>query len=387
MQQVIAAEKGMQQLTMLMEDGASARAVHYTDVMPEAKPGDKLLLNVTAVELGLGTGGVHFVAGFADGAELLRMPKSEATSIDGDCPATDAIRSLGDTGHIMKLRYTPLQRSVVSVEAPESPYHGLFRQSLDLAGTPVLIGELHSMLPAAVCRIRALQPEASVAYVMTDGGALPAAFSRHVAALRGLGWLRGTVTCGHAYGGDLEALNKFSALLAAKHVLGADIVIAAMGPGIAGTGTEFGHTGMETAELINAAAGLSGTPVVMPRITAADPRARHQGASHHLRTVLTKAALQSAAVPLPGGLPASAQERLERELGVSAHAHVRHTFPRMPHISQEEIRLNQADYPVPITTMGRELENDVIFFEAVCCAADYACGLLRRNPNPHGPTG
>ncbi|MFD2611914.1 DUF3866 family protein [Paenibacillus gansuensis] len=343
----------------------SVRAVHYTDVLPKAAPGDEVMLNGTASVMGLGTGGVDFVAGFCG--------ISEGKQLSVPVKLPDDPR---EAGHLMKLRYTPLQRAVVSVEAPESPHHGLFQEPLSLCGTPVLIGELHSMLPAAVCRIRQQQPGASVAYVMTDGGALPAAFSRHIAALRGLGWLRGTVTCGHAYGGDLEALNKFTALLAAKHVLGADIIIAAMGPGIAGTGTEFGHTGMETAELIHAAAALGGQPVLMPRLSGGDSRARHQGVSHHLRTVLTKAALAPAAVPLPGGLAPQEQQRLAQELGAAGQPHVRHAFPRMPHIAQEEIRLSQADYPIAVTTMDRGLADDPIFFEAVCASADYALSRL-----------
>src|SRR5690606_14285371 len=96
------------------------------------------------------------------------------------------------------------------------------------------------------------RPNIKVAYIMSDGGALPLTLSRHAAQLAEMSWLCGTVTYGQAYGGDLETMNKFTALIAARHILQADIIIVCMGPGIAGTGTPLGHTGTEVGELINA---------------------------------------------------------------------------------------------------------------------------------------
>ena len=66
---------------------------------------------------------------------------------------------------------------------------------------------------------------------MTDGGALPAWFSRSAATLRESGWLAATVSVGQAFGGDLEAVTLHTGLLAARHVLGADLVVVAQGPG------------------------------------------------------------------------------------------------------------------------------------------------------------
>ena len=55
----------------------------------------------------------------------------------------------------------------------------------DLAGMPVVTADLHSALPAVLAGVRADRPDARVAYVMTDGGALPAWFSRTLDGLRG----------------------------------------------------------------------------------------------------------------------------------------------------------------------------------------------------------
>ena len=50
-------------------------------------------------------------------------------------------------GHIIKLRYTPLQTAVLSVEAPESPHHDALRLFAGLDDTPVVCSELHSQFP------------------------------------------------------------------------------------------------------------------------------------------------------------------------------------------------------------------------------------------------
>ena len=67
-------------------------------------------LNTTAVGLGLGTGGRHFVVARADGIEGVAFDEPSG-------------------GHIMKLRYTPMQRDVLAVESPESPHHAAMSQA------------------------------------------------------------------------------------------------------------------------------------------------------------------------------------------------------------------------------------------------------------------
>src|SRR5438034_295172 len=131
----------------------------------------------------------------------------------------------------------------------------------------------------ALAGIRADRPDASVGYVMTDGGALPAWFSRTLAGLSGR--LAGVVTVGQAFGGDLEATTVHSGLLAARYVLGTDLAVVAQGPGNLGTGTPWGFSGVAVGEAVNAVATLGGRPVGSLRISAADPRPRHHGVSHH----------------------------------------------------------------------------------------------------------
>ena len=50
--------------------------------------------------------------------------------------------------------------------------------------------------------------------------------------------------------------------------------VCAIGPGIVGTGTSFGHGGLAAADAANAAAALGGRPVLAPRVSLADARER-----------------------------------------------------------------------------------------------------------------
>ncbi|MDD9267555.1 DUF3866 family protein [Paenibacillus sp. GCM10023248] len=361
---IVTEREGLQIVSVLMQrSGVEQQAVHYTEGSPLLRVGDTVELNVTAEELGLGSGGYHLVMSVMNNAEQL--------------PADSALPA---RGHIVKLKYTPFQRSVLAVEEACSPYHAIFQKEVSLESMPVLLGELHSMLPVAMCWLRYRERQdnrqaARTAYVMTDGGALPLAWSTHVALLERMGWLASTITYGQAYGGKLEAVNKFSALISAKHVVHADLALVTMGPGIVGTGTRYGYSGIEIGELVNAVHALGGIPIVIPRLSFADRRSRHVGLSHHTLTALQLAAACPAAVPLP---------LLEGEqadvIGRQAQQLERHLVKMMPAAAGSEIAGALSDYPQPITSMGRGLFEDPAYFQGICAAVDYALRL-------HSPSG
>ena len=98
--------------------------------------------------------------------------------------------------------------------------------------------------------VRRTDPELRVAYVMTDGAALPGGFSRLVAELRGAGLLHGWVTCGQAFGGELEAVTVWTGLLAARELLTADVAVVADGPGNLGTETTWGVSALGSGHAI-----------------------------------------------------------------------------------------------------------------------------------------
>ena len=290
---------------MVSVDGAAVRALAYPALTGAPRVGDQVLLNVGALQRGLGTGGYAFVVAIPG-----RLPA------DPDRP---------DTGHIVKSRYTPLQVMVSSVEEQGSPHHELLRDAGSVDGMPVVVADLHSALPAVLAGLFAARPSCRAVYVMQDGGALPAWFSRTVAGLREAGWLAATVTTGQSFGGDLEAVTVHSGLLAARHVAGADVAVVAQGPGNLGTGTRWGFSGVAAGEAVNAAAVLGGRPVASLRLSDADSRSRHQGVSHHSLTAYGRVALAACDVavpelPEPLGVAGGGRRRAARPCGTGWYA-------------------------------------------------------------------
>ena len=371
--EVTSERSGMQEVKVELEGGYVDKALHDMSIHPPLCEGDLVLLNTTAVQLGLGSGGYHFVhavlSPFKQGTQSNVFEPDMPMSISS--PAISRIPQ----GHLMKLKYTSLQRAVLSAEEENSPYHHIFVEQHDISGTPVLIGELHSMLPIAVTWLMARKPYLRIAYVMSDGGALPIAFSRHVAILKQLSWLSGTVTYGQAYGGDLETMNKFTACIAARHIFKADIIIVCMGPGIAGTGTPLGHTGIEVGELVNCVHMLGGKPIIMPRVSEVDKRQRHVGISHHVLATLQYAAVCQAVLPLSAQISASLERIMKLQLanidGFERHETV---WLKEPTVGQLQAALSK--YPVPVASMGRTLYDDPSFFLNVASAAEYAIRYL-----------
>jgi hypothetical protein len=253
-------------------DGKRASALAYPDLVGDVAPGDEVVLNTTAVALGLGTGGYHLVV-----------------AVDGS--STDP----AGVGRTMKLRYTPSQ---VAVRAIEETHRDLIERSPGLAGTPVVCAPLHSMIAPAAAGAKAAGARA-VVYVMTDGAALPGPYSRLVPSLRDAGLLDGWITSGQAFGGDVEAVTVWTALIAAVEVLHADVVIVADGPGNLGTETTWGVSALTNGHALNAAAALRGRPVAALRISFADPRERHRGVSHHSLTILERVCPSDANVAVP----------------------------------------------------------------------------------------
>src|SRR6476469_1586116 len=225
------------QLTVDVPDEGALPALAYPSLVGIPEVGDDVLLNTTALAQGLGTGGFAMVVAVPD-----RLPPDPT-----------------GPGHLVKARYTPLQVTVAGVDEQETEHHELLAEADDLGGMPVVIADLHSALPAVLIGMLATDPDLRVAYVMTDGGALPAAFSKALDTLTSS--LAGVITVGQAFGGDLEAVTLHTGLLAAKHVLHADLAIVTQGPGNLGTGTPLGFSGVAAGEACNAVRVLGGEAI------------------------------------------------------------------------------------------------------------------------------
>jgi hypothetical protein len=347
--------------------GVPVRALAYPRLTGQPEIGDTVLLNTSALDLGLGTGGYALVVALPD-----RLPPDPA-----------------EPGHLVKARYTPLQATVLGADEQGSAYHEILREADSLDGIPVVVADLHSALPAVLAayfagRLALAGPGGQpapgpgesapgqvgrVAYVMQDGGALPIWFSRTVAALREIGWLAGTITVGQAFGGDLEAVSLHTGLLAARHVLDAELVVVTQGPGNLGTGTRWGFSGVAAGEAVNAAAVLGGRPVASLRVSEADQRERHRGISHHSLTAYGRVALARADVVVP---------ELPGELGaeVTAAAEPLGSRHNLVRVGVGGLREVLAACPVPLSTMGRGLDGDLAYFLAAAAAGRHAAALV-----------
>jgi len=346
-------------------EGGPVRALAYPALTGRPRPGDRVLINTTALDLGLGTGGYALVVAVPD-----RLPPDPELA-----------------GHLVKARYSPLQATVLGADEQGSPYHDVLRDADDIDGMPVVVADLHSALPAVLAGIFTAErsrddrlaaagqqqlAEPRVVYVMQDGGALPAWFSRTCAVLREAGWLAATVTTGQSFGGDLETVTVHTGLLAARHVLGADIAVVAQGPGNLGTGTRWGFSGVAAGEAVNAAAALGGRPVASLRISDADPRMRHHGVSHHSLTAYGRVALARADVVVP----ALAGEFGARVAAEAAALGGRHELVTVP---ADGLEAALRACPARLSTMGRGLDEDLAYFVAAAAAGRHAGRLLHRD--------
>ncbi len=316
-------------------DGQKSKGVNYTSLTGDIEVGDKVMLNTTAVDLSLGTGGQHFV---------IHNERNKSRDLEGK-------------GHIMKLRYTPMQTSCLAAEEQDSPYHEDINAFTSLDGKVFIVGTLHSMLAPIAATIKHLRPDLKVNYIMTDSGALPIQFSKTVKYLKDKEIIDNTITVGNSFGGDFECINVYTGMITAKEVLDSDITIITMGPGIVGSGTKYGFSGIEQGYIVDAINTLGGTSIVVPRISFRDKRNRHTGMSHHSITVLDEIIKTKTNVILPK-LEKEREEFIKAQI-CDAHIDEKHD------ITYEDgscIKEALDHYNLKITTMGRGIEEDTEFF-------------------------
>jgi hypothetical protein len=325
-------------------DGEQRLAWADEVLLGEMHEGDEVIVNVAALDLGLGSGGFDVVH-----VNLTR-------GLGGDGAPADE--------HVIKLNYTSIQHPVAPVECP-------VRRSPDMGGKgapertetpmPVLVLPLHGHLAPATWAASQSWPDAKVGYVQTWGGALPGSLSHDVVELRERGLLCGHITTAPAYGGEHEAISVAGALDAAAHKLEWDAVIAGPGPGIIGSDTRLGHGGIAALDTAHASLALGLPTLISPRLSSADPRERHQPVSHHTLTVL-ELLLGAVEIPVPTNEPVPIAI-------LATAAGWRHRLREAP--------VDLAGYAatgLPAKTMGRSLEEDQLFFAAALAAG----AALRR---------
>ncbi len=296
-------------------------------LLGEMREGDEVVVNVAALDLGLGSGGFDVVH-----VNLTR-------GLQG---------GEGGEEHVMKLNYSSLQHPVQPVERG-------FGEQGAAGGIPVLVLPLHGHLAPAAWAAAQARPGLKLGYVQTAGGALPGPLSRDVAELRERGLLCGYVTAAPAYGGEHEALSVVGALDAAAAELGWDAVLVGPGPGMIGSETALGHGGMAALDSAHAALALGLPTLLSPRLSAADLRDRHRIVSHHTLTVM-RMLLGPVEVAVPAGEPVATALLAEA-------SGWRHKLREAP--------ADLAGYAatgLPTRTMGRDLAEDPLFFAAPLAA-------------------
>lgn len=335
---------GIQRVEVALGEGAKSRAYALTDHVGPLDVGDDVVLNTTAVELGLGTGGWHVVH--------WNLARTEW-------------RTPGP-GHVMKARYTSVQ---VDTGSAEELHAGDLADADDLEGLAVVVCGLHSQVPCVAAAVRAAAPGARIAYVMTDGAGLPMALSELVPAMAAAGLVHGTVTAGQAFGGDHEAVNVPSALLVAKRLHRADVAIVAMGPGVVGTATRLGYSALEVGPILDAVEWLGGRPVACVRFSLADPRLRHQGVSHHTRTALGLATRARATIGVPRG-PFEARVREDLSAAGLAERH------RLLAVDDPGVPSLLSLAGLRVTSMGRGPRDDPGFYAVAGAAGTAATAMI-----------
>jgi hypothetical protein len=296
--------------------GVRRPAIAYEHLTGPIEPGDEVVVNVAARELGLGSGGFDLVH-----ANLTRGLMGEGA----------------EGAHVMKLNYTSLQHAVEPVEERAGELEGPLERAVGVIS-------LHAQLPCVAWAVAQRRPGTKLGYVQTAGGALPGALCRTVRVLREGGLLAGHVAAAPAFGGEHDAITVAGGLHAGLTALGWDAAVVGPGPGILGSATALGHGGLAALDNAHAALSLGCRTIVVPRMSSGDPRERHRGLSHHTRTVL-ELLLRPAIVAVPAGE--------EVELPPSAAA--REAEPDLE---------GYASSGLPARTMGRSIEEDELFFKA-----------------------
>jgi Protein of unknown function (DUF3866) len=328
---VVAAEPPVRGWQALRVDAGDEVRPARADVglVGAAAPGDEVVVNVCALDLGLGSGGF----------DLVHVNLSAGLDAGPLDPEAD----------VLKLNYTSLQHVVSPVEGPELSTR---------LGAPVAVLFLHGQLAPLAWAFGRRAAGARLGYVQTWGGALPGGLSETVGVLRDRGLLAGHLTAGASYGGEGEAITVIGALHHGLADLGWHAAVCGPGPGILGSASALGHGGMAALESAHGALALGCRPLIVPRLSAADPRPRHRGVSHHTRTVL-ELLLRPVDVAAPRGTPLPAGPHRRREGDADL----------------DGFRLSG----LPARTMGRGLDEDPLFFAAPLAGGEVLAVLARES--------
>ncbi len=337
-------------IQILKTDGTK-EVILFLAFFPPVKRGDLVKINCTATQLKLGTGGYDFVVNV----------ESSHQSCSGN-----------KQGHIIKGRYLPIQHSMLTIESPEQNRRDFLQKRLDLREKSVLLCELHSMLPALWELYKSRRRNGKLVAIIDDSAALALPVSRHLQRLHQFDDFI-SISIGQAFGGKVEAINLITALQYAKEKYPEALFVVTVGPGVVGSGTRYGFSGVSQAEWANIIGKFNGVPVWVPRLSGGDTRQRHFGLSHHTKTALTELTYAYSILPMPQGpLSDSSIKNVTEDFSCYEHIH-------LTLVSEDEILpwLQEvfSDSPA-IRSMGRGFDEDRLFFIGVGTALHWMMNVI-----------
>ena len=264
----------------------------------------------------------------------------------------------------------PYQFKTLSVEEQDSDYHLEVDKFKTLNKFPVVVGTLHSQVSVFFESYKYLSKKDTTAvYIMTDGAALPIQLSNNIRVLKSEKIIDYTITVGNAFGGDYEAVNIYSGIVFAYEVLKADIIMICMGPGIVGTGTKYGFSGIEQGYILDAIEKLGGTPVALPRISFSDSRDRHKGLSHHSITILKD--IVNAHCIIPYSITDLDKDSFINNQFADNGLDLKHTIINTNGYNYNEI---VSEFIVKPKSMGRTYTDEPYLFDACISASEFVLG-------------
>jgi len=246
------------QIVEVMIDNKIHVAINFLDMNNPINIDEQVYVNITASELNLGSGGFDYI-----------IPNNEF--------------ACNKKGHIMKLRYTPLQFSVLTQEEREP---SLFIEPPYFSKMNIVVCELHSMLAPIAIYLKEKLPSVKISVIITDWGMLNVKLSNNIDYLKKNGYIDYVITCGEAFNGDFECINEINSLILSLNI-GADVTIICPLPGIVGTGTKFGFSAYNSIHVIDDIGRFEGKTIFPLRVSKNDSRERHNIISHHTLTILS----------------------------------------------------------------------------------------------------
>lgn len=334
------------------------KAINYIDETGKCSLMDMVIINTIGNRLKLGTGGYNLV--------YLNMSNNlKEEEIPGR-----------KYGHIIKMKYTPGQLRVKTVEEYVE-YKNIFDVKPQLAPKPVVYAILHSMLFPLVTTIKSINPNINISCVYTYGGAMNANNSFTLKNLKSKGLVNSIITAGECYGGDYESINIATGMLFALNHLNCDIIIVCCGPGVAGSSTLLGFSTFDFIGSIYTAKILGLCPVLIPRISMADKRERHKGVS-----MQSIAILQSIDFSVHLPIYKDNEDTLSFDLICNQLSEYNIINKHNVHIIDDEIIKKAMDnLSTDIRVMGRNYTEDPCFFKNCSSAGVYSVELFSKLRN------